>query len=59
MGLKCTDNVTKGKCNRCRLVWYWPAGKRRLRDTRCPGCGGRLLPTTHQMKRFEWREYPK
>jgi len=59
MGLKYTDNVTKGKCTRCRAVWYWPTGERKLRDTRCPVCNAGLLPTTHQMKKFEWRKYPK
>ena len=57
MGYSATDNVTKGKCARCKVVWYWPAGKRRLKDTNCPRCSGILRPTTHLMKRFEWRKY--
>jgi NAD-dependent SIR2 family protein deacetylase len=57
MGYKATENITKGKCNRCQVVWYWKTGKRRLKDTRCKVCGGYLRPTTHLMKRFAWKQY--
>lgn len=51
------QNVTKGKCEKCRIVWYWQTGKRKLKDTRCKICGGRLRPTTKYMKRFAWKKY--
>ena len=57
MGLSCNQGVTKGKCSRCQVVWYWKTGKQRLKNTRCRNCGGKLTPTTHLMKRFVWRRY--
>lgn len=58
MGFDCTSGMTKGKCIKCKVVWYWPTGKLRLKDARCPNCNGRLLPTVHYMKRFPWQPMP-
>jgi len=57
MGLSCDQGITKGKCSRCKVVWYWKTGKRKLKDTRCRTCGGRLTQTIHLMKRFPWKKY--
>lgn len=51
--------ITKGKCNCCKIVWYWKAGTRKLKDTRCPVCRCWLYQTTKLMRRFDWRPYPK
>ena len=49
---------TKGRCRNCNIVWWWNENKdRRLRDTRCPKCGGRLGQTTHLVK-IQWRQLP-
>jgi len=58
MGFDYTSGMTKGKCTRCEVVWYWPSGKLRLRQARCPTCNGRLHATTHIMKRYPWRKMP-
>ena len=57
MGYSCTDGVTKGACHRCKVVWFWKTGTRKLKDTLCPRCQGRLRTTTHLMKRFAWVPY--
>lgn len=51
-----TSGKTKGRCRQCKIVWWWRRGKRRLTDTQCPQCGGRLKPTTYQTKSAIWRE---
>lgn len=52
-------DVTKGKCNVCKIVWYWKTGTRKLKDTRCPLCHYWLYATTKYMRRYDWRPYPE
>jgi NAD-dependent SIR2 family protein deacetylase len=59
MGFDCTSGKTKGKCSKCKVVWYWKAGILRLKDAKCPQCGGPLTPTVHYMKRFPWKPMPE
>ena len=58
MGYDCQSGKTKGKCNHCKVVWYWPTGKAKVKDTKCPECGASLLPTVHYLKRFPWKPLP-
>lgn len=55
----CLSGKTKGRCHHCNIVWYWKTGTHRLKDTRCPNCGGYLRATTHLCKSSPWRELPK
>jgi len=52
----CTSGITKGRCWKCNIVWYWKTGRGRLRDTRCPNCGGNLRATAHYTKSAPWKE---
>lgn len=54
----CVDDVTKGRCHKCQIVWWWKRGTRCLKDTTCPSCGGRLRATTHLCKKSDWRQHP-
>jgi hypothetical protein len=61
MGFDCNSGMTKGKCTRCRVVWYWPrppVSKLKLKDALCPNCGSHLTPTVHYMKRLPWKLMP-
>ncbi len=58
MGFDCTSGMTKGRCWNCNIVWYWPQGQRRLKDTNCPSCGWQLHTTVHYTKSAPWRLYP-
>lgn len=55
----CTSGITKGRCHSCKVVWYWKTGSRRLKDTRCPQCGGQLRATTHLTKSVPWKALPE
>ena len=58
VGLDCNSGYTKGKCHRCNICWYWPKGKQKVKDTKCPDCGGSLRPTVHYLKSAPWRPLP-
>ncbi len=58
MGLDCTSGYTKGRCWKCGIVWYWPKGKGRLKDTRCPRCSGVLRATVHYTSVVPWEPLP-
>lgn len=57
-GLDYLSGNTKGRCWRCNIIWYWKTGKRRLKDTKCPDCGGILRPTAHYCRTATWKELP-
>jgi rRNA maturation endonuclease Nob1 len=45
----------QGRCWRCKLAFRWKSGKgRRLKDTKCPSCGGDLVATAHYLKSVPW-----
>jgi len=49
--------ITKGRCWHCNIVWYWDKKtRRRLKDTKCPFCGGPLAATTYYCKSAMWKE---
>ena len=56
--LDCTSGYTKGRCHKCNIVWFWPQGKGRVKDTLCPNCEGRLRITAHYTRSAPWRLLP-
>lgn len=52
----CTSGKTKGRCWKCNVVWWWKAGVLRMRDARCPTCGGVLRATAYYTKSVPWKE---
>ena len=58
MGYDCNSKYTKGRCHKCNVAWYWTKGRWKLKDTRCPQCGGELRTTTHYFASCPWRPLP-
>lgn len=58
MGLDCESGYTKGRCWNCQIIWFWESGKIKVKNTKCPKCGGILRYTTHYCKSAKWIPLP-
>jgi hypothetical protein len=44
----------KGRCFKCKSAYFWPAGRLRLSDAKCPRCGSTLCQTAWYLKSVAW-----
>ena len=44
----------KGHCLKCKAAFFWPAGRLKLKDARCPRCDGTLCQTAWYLASAAW-----